>query len=68
MLYLRYIDAMFIIRKGKCRYLKKILEGFKEKASEQTVIVVIVVVIMLIMFNITTNINIKFTKMAKLQW
>ena len=65
MLYLRYIDAMFIIRKGKCRYLKKILEGFKEKASEQTVIVVIVVVIM---FNITTNINIKFTKMAKLQW
>ena len=46
MLYLRYIDAMFIIRKGKCRYLKKILEGFKEKASEQTVIVVIVVVIM----------------------
>ena len=65
MLYLRYIDAMFIICKGKCRYLKKILEGFKEKASEQTVIVVIVVVIM---FNITTNINIKFTKMAKLQW
>ena len=65
MLYLRYIDAMFIIRKGKCRYLKKILEGFKEKASEQTVIVVIVVVIM---FNITTNINIKFKKISKLQW
>ena len=46
MLYLRYIDAMFIIHKGKYRYLKKILEGFQEKASEQTVIVVIVVVIM----------------------